>query len=136
MMEAELNVLFNASVTIGSVSWAIYLFRKWMSQRETAEQEIKREALRASEKVAIEFAERHRTSCEEIKQKIAENRTYYEDTYKDLSLDNKEIIRLQRITNGRVNTLEIGLALLKQAHEDRTGKRDRKEDHCQRMEEI
>lgn len=128
MAETELNVLFNASVTIGSVSWAIYLFRKWMAQREEAEADIKKEALLASAKIASEFAIRHKESCEEIKTKIAENRRYYEKTYDSLSDDNKEIIRLQRITNGRVTELEIDLGKLQQAHEDRTGKYERKDD--------
>lgn len=130
MAGTELNVLFNAGVTVGAVSWAVYLFRKWMGQRESAEIEIKKEALMASAKVAQDLAIRHKESCEEIKQKIADNRRYYETTYNDLSADNKEIIRLQRITNGRVNALETDLAVLKQAHRDRTGKHERKEDCC------
>jgi len=128
MVEAELNTLFVASVNIGSVGCAIYLFKKWMSQRESAESDIRKDALYAAEKVAREFAEKHRASCEEIKAKISDNRKYYETTYDNLSADNKEIIRLQRITNGRVNALEIDLAVLKQAHNDRTGKHERKED--------
>jgi hypothetical protein len=126
----EISTILNIFATIGSVGWATYLFRKWMLQRESAEQEIKRDALRASEKVALEFAERHRASCEEIKAKISDNREYYKSTYDDLSADNKEIIRLQRITNGRVNQLETDLAVLKQAHADRTGRHERKEDCC------
>ena len=126
--EVEISTLLNISATLGSVGWATYLFRKWMLQRESAEQEIKRDALRASEKVALDFAERHRESCEEIKAKISDNREYYKSTYDDLSADNKEIIRLQRITNGRVNQLEIDLAVLKQAHADRTGRHERKGD--------
>ena len=128
MVEAELNTLFVASVNIGSVGCAIYLFKKWMTQREVAESDIRKDALYAAEKVAKEFAERHRASCEEIKQKISDNRRYYETTYDDLSADNKEIIRLQRITNGRVNALETDLAVLKQAHRDRTGARERQGD--------
>ena len=128
MVEAELNTLFVASVNIGSVGCAIYLFKKWMTQREVAESDIRKDALYAAEKVAKEFAERHRASCEEIKQKISDNRKYYESTYDDLSADNKEIIRLQRITNGRVNALETDLAVLKQAHRDRTGARERQGD--------
>lgn len=128
MVEAELNTLFVASVNIGSVGCAIYLFKKWMTQREVAESDIRKDALYAAEKVAKEFAERHRASCEEIKQKISDNRKYYESTYDDLSADNKEIIRLQRITNGRVNDLEKDLAVLKQAHRDRTGARERQGD--------
>jgi hypothetical protein len=122
----EISTILNIFATIGSVGWATYLFRKWMLQRESAEQEIKRDALRASEKVALDFAERHRESCEEIKAKISDNREYYKSTYDDLSADNKEIIRLQRITNGRVNQLETDLAVLKQAHADRTGRHERK----------
>ena len=123
--EVEISTLLNISATLGSVGWATYLFRKWMINREIAEQDIKRDALKASEKVALDFAERHRASCEEIKAKISDNREYYKSTYDDLSADNKEIIRLQRITNGRVNQLEIDLAVLKQAHADRTGRHER-----------
>jgi hypothetical protein len=126
--EVEISTILNLSATLGSVGWAVYLFRKWMTQREISEQDIKRDALRASENMARDLAIKHREACEEIKEKIADNRRFYEKTYDALSVDNKEIIRLQRITNGRVNDLEVNLGKLQQAHSDRTGKRERQED--------
>ena len=122
--EVEIGVILNSGITISSVSVAIYLIKKWMNQREVVEGDIKKEAVR----VAFELAARHKESCEEIKAKISDNRRYYETTYDDLSADNKEIIRLQRITNGRVNALETDLAVLKQAHRDRTGAHERQGD--------
>lgn len=130
-----LQVIINSTVTIGAVSLAIYLIKKWMNDRENQENLIKDDA----KKTARDLAEKHEASCREINQHIADNRNFYERTYYDLKntyeklyLDLKkdigEVFELQRIANGRTGKLEKELAVLRQSHEDRTGKMERETD--------
>ena len=130
-----LQVIINSTVTIGAVSLAIYLIKKWMNDRELQENLIKEDA----KKTSRDLVERHDASCVEIKKQIMENRNFYERTYYDLKntyeklyLDLKkdigDVFNLQRIANGRTSKLEIELAVLRQSHEDRTGKMERKTD--------
>ena len=130
-----LQVIINSTVTIGAVSLAIYLIKKWMNDRERQEELIKNDA----KETAKNLSERHDASCAELKQHIADNRNFYERTYYDLKntyerlyLDLKkdigDVFELQRIANGRTGKLETSLAILQKSHnilEDRTGKMER-----------
>lgn len=129
------SIIVNSGVTITAVSVAIYLFKKWMNVREVTEEALKEDA----KKTAKEIAEKHDRSCDEIKEHIANNRNFYERTYYDLKntyeklyLDLKkdigDVFELQRIANGRTGKLETELAVLRQSHEDRTGKMERATD--------
>lgn len=120
------NMVWNA----GLVGIAGYFVKKWMATRELRETEIRTEALEATAKIATDLAVRHERSCEDIKNEIGSNRTFYERTYKDLKQDIKEIAGLQRVANGRVGKVEIGLAVLSQKHEDRMNMKQRVSDHC------
>lgn len=130
-----LQVIINSTVTIGAVSLAIYLIKKWMNDRETQENLIKEDA----KNTAKDLSNKHEASCTEIKQQIRNNRDFYERTYYDLKntyeklyLDLKkdiaDVFELQRIANGRTGKLETALAVLQNSHnilEDRTGKMER-----------
>jgi len=131
-----LQVIIQSGVTVAAVSVAIYLIKKWMNDREVQENLIKEDAKRTSK----ELADKHEASTIEIKRQIANNRDFYERTYYDLKnsyerlhLDLKkdigDVFNLQRIANGRTSKLETELAVLRQSHEDRTGKMERKTDH-------
>jgi len=121
-----LQIIINSGVTIGAVGVAIYLIKKWMNARESTEEAIKADA----KQTAKDLAERHDKACNEIKEHIRDNRNFYERTYNDLKKDISEVFQLQRIANGRVGKVEKGLALLKQSHEDRTGKMERVTDQA------
>jgi hypothetical protein len=130
-----LQIIVQSGVTVAAVSVAIYLIKKWMNDREVQENLIKEDA----KKTSRDLAERHDASCVEIKKQIMENRNFYERTYYDLKniyeklyLDLKkdiaDVFELQRIANGRTGKLEVELAVLRQSHEDRTGKMERATD--------
>lgn len=130
-----LQVIINSTVTLGAVGMAIYLIKKWMNDRELQEKLIKEDARRT----ARDLSDKHDASSFEIKKQIMENRNFYERTYYDLKntyeklyLDLKkdiaDVFELQRIANGRTGKVEVELAVLRQSHEDRTGKLERKTD--------
>jgi hypothetical protein len=130
-----LQIIIQSGVTVAAVSVAIYLIKKWMNDREVQENLIKEDARRT----ARDLSDKHEASSFEIKKQIMENRNFYERTYYDLKntyeklyLDLKkdiaDVFELQRIANGRTGKLEVELAVLRQSHEDRTGKMERKTD--------
>lgn len=132
-----IQIIINSGVTIAAVSVAIYLMKKWMNTREATEEAIKEDA----KETARNLADRHDKACDEIKQRIGDNRNFYERTYSDLKntyetvyLDLKRdigsVFEQQRIANGRTGKLERDLAVLRQSHEDRTGKTERVTDKC------
>lgn len=114
-----IQTIYQSGVTISAFGGFVWLFRKWMSQRENTESEIRINAAIQTEKVARELQARHEQSCIEIKQQIADNKAFYKETYGDLKKDIGDVANLQRIANGRTTKLEIRFEALEQAHKDR-----------------
>ena len=122
------SILLNWAGTGVAVGATAYLFKRWMDAREKAEAEIRINASIEIDKVEKNLSKKHEDSTNEIKKHVADNRIFYEKTYLDLKQDIRQVFDLQRIANGRTSTLEKGLAVLEQAHKDRTGKRERSTD--------
>jgi hypothetical protein len=122
------SILLNWAGTGVAVGATAYLFKRWMDAREKAEAEIRINASIEIDKVEKNLSKKHEDSTIEIKREIAGNRTFYEKTYYDLKQDIRQVFDLQRVANGRTSTLEKGLAVLEQAHKDRTGKLERNTD--------
>jgi hypothetical protein len=127
-----LSVFINGGTIVVTGGIATFMIKKWMNARENTEDQIKKDAIIAAEK--LEKAQKE--TANSIMGKIGDNKKFYSQTYTELKLlfldikeelkaDIKETIELQRQTNGKVLKLDKELAVLKQAHEDRTGKHER-----------
>jgi hypothetical protein len=114
-----IQTIYQSGVTISAFGGFVWLFKRWMNQRESSESEIRINAAIQTEKVARELQTRHEQSCIEIKQQIADNKAFYKETYNDLKNDIGKVAELQKIANGRTGKLEVKFATLEQAHKDR-----------------
>ena len=134
------NTIANLLV-IGLPTW--YFGNRWVKAREAieaklekkqddyevrrllVEEKLRKDFVESTAKIASDLEIRHTASMNDIKNNIVANRKLYVRTYKNLKDDMKELSNYQKVANGRVGKVEIGLAKIQQAHEDRVGKHER-----------
>lgn len=129
------NVLANGSVILGSVSVNVYLLKKWMNTRETAEINLRKEMINTTTKITEDLSAKHKEATEEIKDKIAENKTFYSISYDKIEKGIDRLVEQQRIANGRTGKLEgivkTQIALCKERNQGR-----RITDKCSSLVEL
>ena len=85
------NMIWNG----GLVTVAAFLFKRWMDRTELTITTNRADAKHENQ-------EKH----DDLKERIASNKQFYSDAYKDLKKDIEVIASLQRVANGRTSSLE------------------------------
>ena len=126
------NTITNIATHGGGIVVALFFIRRWMNKREKTEDEIRKEVAEKVEKAAQTLAESHKTSSEEIKTKIADNRAFYAQSYGDIKCSIDKLSDHVEATNGRVKETEIAVRDVKSRCDERSKAFYRAEDEERR----
>jgi hypothetical protein len=111
-------VIVNGGVVIVALTifWGgfVYLFKKWMSDREASEALIRKELADTTAKTSAEIKER----IDDLKERIVK-----------VSEKQESLTEYQRVANGKVAQISLELGLFQQKCKDRINMHQRTTDH-------
>jgi hypothetical protein len=111
-------VIVNGGVVIVALTifWGgfVYLFKKWMSDREASEDLIRKELADTTAKTSAEIKER----IDDLKERIVK-----------VSEKQESLTEYQRVANGKVAQISLELGLFQQKCKDRISMHQRTTDH-------
>ena len=100
------NVLVNGGVVVSSLTFAGWMFKRWMNSREKNEADIRCELVSATAQIAHDLADKHEKSVAEIKDKIQSNREFYTESYGDIKKSIDKLAEHVATTNGSIGKLK------------------------------